>query len=157
MRRKQQIQLGATLATLFLSANCGFAERINQEGRILGTPVVVTNSVLFNTPEADAILAAMQIFPTTNALNEDVSRLPLLPNSDAMIAQITADLSSSRRTLRAFQEMNFALVPDAQPLVPIQFLLYGNQSDPSPYPIPANMPIEGWPTQVTNTFQEWQQ
>jgi len=54
--------------------------------------------------------------------------------------------------------MNFVLVPDSQPLVPINFLLYGGGSDPSPYPIPSNMPIEGWPRVTgTNTLPQWQQ
>jgi hypothetical protein len=133
------------------------AERINQEGRILGPPPVVTNAVLFNTAQADAIVSAMQIFPVTNAWNEDISHRPVLPNSDAMIAQIIADLATNNRTLRVFQEMNFVLAPDSQPLVPIDFVLYADESDPGPYPIPANMPIEGWPTQTTNTLQQWQQ
>src|SRR5437879_977419 len=90
------------------------AERINQEGRILGPAPVVNQATLFNTPEADAILSAMQIFPVTNAWNEDISHLPLLSNSDAMIAQISSDLLSTHRALRAFQEMNFVLVPDSQ-------------------------------------------
>ena len=131
-------------------------ERINQEGRILGPAPVVTNAVLFNTPQADAIVSAMQVFPVTSAWNEDISQRPTLPNSDAMIAQISSDLSASRRSLRVFQEMNFVLVPDAQPLVPIDFLDYGDESDPSPYPIPPNMPIETWPTGTTNTLLQWQ-
>lgn len=149
----------ATLISATVVFACSVvAERINQEGRILGPPPVITNSTLFNTPEADAILAAMQIFPVTNAWNEDVSRLPLLPNSDAMIAQIVSDLGSTRRTLRAFQEMNFVLVPDSQPLVPIRFVDYPDESDPGPYPIPANMPIETWPTGTGSlTLQQWQQ
>jgi hypothetical protein len=132
------------------------SQRINQEGRILGPAPVVTNSTLFNSSAADAITSAMQIFPVTSAWNEDISHLPVLPNSDAMIAQITSDLSTNHRTLRVFYEMNFVLVPDSQPLVPISFLLYGDESDPSPYPIPANLPIEGWPIGVTNTFSDWQ-
>ena len=48
---------------------------------------VVTNAVLFNTPEADALVAALQLFPRDNAWNEDISRRPLLANSDAMIAE----------------------------------------------------------------------
>jgi len=144
-------------AQLTIALSCS-AERINQEGRILGAAPVVTNSVLFNTPDADGIVSAMQIFPVTSAWNEDVSNLPLLPNSDAMIAQITADLASSRRSLRLFQEMNFVLVPDSQPPVPIDFVDYPDESDPSPYPIPANMPIETWPTGTgTQTLQQWQQ
>src|SRR6267378_3864209 len=91
------------------------AERINQEGRILGPAPVVVTPTLFDTAQADAIVSAMQIFPVTNSWNEDISRRPLLANSAAMIAQIKADLSASRQTLRAFYEMNFVLVPDNQP------------------------------------------
>ena len=133
------------------------SERINQEGRILGAAPVVTNSTLFNTAQADNLVSAMQILPVTSAWNEDVSRLPLLANSDAMIAQISADLASSRRTLRAFQEMNYVLVPDSQPMVPISFVDYPDESDPSPYPIPSNMPIETWPSGTgLLTLQQWQ-
>src|SRR6185369_13575742 len=107
----------------------GHAERINHAGRLLGSAPVLTNAVLFNTPDADAIVAAMQIFPVDSAWNEDISRRPVLPNSDAIIGLISSDLSPTRRTLRAFEEMNFALVPDSQPPVPIRFTLYGNESD----------------------------
>jgi hypothetical protein len=139
------------------SAFAAMGERINQEGRILGPLPVVTSPLLFNTTNADAVVSAMQILPVTNAWNEDVSGRPPLVNSDAMISQISADLSSTRRSLRVFEEMNFILVPDAEPLVPITFVDYPEESDPSPYPIPANLPIEGWPSQTgTNLFQ-WQQ
>jgi hypothetical protein len=134
------------------------AERINHAGRLLGPAPVLTNAVLFNTPAADAIVAAMQIFPLDSAWNEDISRRPALPNSDAMIARISSDLSSTRRTLRAFEEMNFALVPDSQPLVPINFTHYPDESEPSPYPIPSNLPIETWPSGTGGlTLQQWQQ
>src|SRR5256885_2680371 len=82
------------------------AERINHEGRILGPAPVVTTPTLFNTAAADAIVSAMQIMPRDNPWNEDVSRSPVHANSDAIIAQITSDLSSNRRTLRPFYEMN---------------------------------------------------
>src|SRR4051812_1522112 len=99
-----------TWLILCVLSSRSFAERINHEGRILGSLPVLTNSILFNTTNADAVLSAMQIFPTTNAWNEDISRRPVLSNSDAMIAQIVLDLvaiNSNRRTLRAFYEMNF--------------------------------------------------
>lgn len=137
---------------------CSTAERINHEGRILGPEPAVSEPVLFNTPEADAIVSAMQIFPTTSAWNEDISRRLVLANSDAMIAKITSELSSSRRTLRPFYEMNFVLVPDNQASVPIDFTYYPDESDPSPYPIPANLPVEGWPLETGSlTLNEWQQ
>jgi hypothetical protein len=148
------------LAAVLIFALIGLAraERFNQEGRILGTAPVVTNATLFNTPQADAILSAMQIFPVTNAWNEDISRRPALVNSDAMLAQISADLATNRRALRVFQEMNFVLAPDSQSPTPISFVLYPAESDPSPYPIPTNLPVEGWPSQTgALTLQQWQQ
>jgi len=115
---------------IFLTLACGaHAQRINHEGRILGASPVVTASTLFNTPAADAIVSAMQIMPRDNPWNEDISRRPVHANSDAIIAQITNDLSSSRRTLRPFYEMNYVLVPDNQPRVTIPFFNYPDESD----------------------------
>ena len=150
---------------LLLSMTCvARAERINHEGRILGPAPVVTAPTLFNTAAADAIVAAMQIMPRDNAWNEDISRRPLLSNSDAMIAQIKADLGT-RQTLQPFYEMNYVLVPDNQPRVQIPFLDYPDESDldgginPSgSYPIPPNQPIESWPKGTGSlTLQQWQQ
>ena len=153
------------LALWLLSVQLSAAERINQEGRILGPQPVVTEPILFNTTNADAVLSAMQILPVTHPWNEDVSRRPVLPNSDAMIAQIISDLASNRRTLRAFYEMNFVLAPDNQPLVPIEFVDYPDESDLNGgtfpnglYPIPANQPIETWPLETGSlTLEQWQQ
>ena len=121
------------------------AERINHEGRILGPEPTVAAPTLFNTAAADAIVSAMQIMPRDNPWNEDISRRPVHSNSDAIIAQITSDLSSSRRTLRPFYEMNYVLVPDNQPRVTIPFFNYPDESDldggtfpNGSYPIPAN-------------------
>jgi hypothetical protein len=144
-------------------ASIAQAERINHEGRILGPAPVVTAPMLFNTPAADAIVSPMQIMPRDNPWNEDISRRPLLPNSDAMIVQIKSDLGT-RQTLQPFYEMNYVLVPDNQPRVTIPFLDYPDESDldggthPSgSYPIPSNQPIESWPRGTGNlTLQQWQ-
>jgi len=144
-----------------VTAVAAAAERINHEGRILGPLPVVTNAVLFHTTNADAVVSAMQIFPRDNAWNEDVSRRPVLPNSDAMIDYIINSLASNRRTPRAFYEMNFVLVPTNQAPVPIAFDLppesYADESDPGPYPIATNTPIELWPRGTgSQTLTEWQ-
>jgi hypothetical protein len=142
---------------LCLSVSVSAAERFNHEGRNLGEQVQVLAPTLFNTPQADAVLASMQIFPVTSAWNEDISRHGLLPNSDAMIAQIISDLATNRRTLRIFFEMNFVLVPDAQPLIPIEFVTYADESNPSPYPIPTNLPVETWPRETGSlSLNDWQ-
>jgi len=139
-------------------------ERINHEGRILGDLPAVSAPILFNTPQADAVVAAMQIMPRDSAWNEDISLRPVLANSDAMIARITADLDPDRRKLRLFEEMNFALVQDSQPTVPITFFQYPNESDydggtkpVGMYPIPPNLPVETWPTGTGDlSLADWQ-
>jgi hypothetical protein len=139
------------------------AERINHEGRLLGPAPVLTAPTLFNTPAADAIVSAMQIMPRDNPWNEDISRRPILANSDAMIAQIKSDLGT-RQTLQPFYEMNYVLVPDNQQRLPIPFLDYPDESDldggtypAGNYPIPVNQPIETWPRGTGNlTLQQWQ-
>jgi hypothetical protein len=157
-------RLFPVLVAWLLVASNGAAERINQEGRILGPVLVVSIPTLFNTPEADAIVSALQIMPVTNPWNEDISQRPRLVNSDAMIAQIKSDLSPTRQTLRTFYEMNYVLVPDNQPRVAIPFLDYPDESDldggifpNGNYPIPPNMPIESWPQGTGNlTLSQWQ-
>lgn len=156
------------IAAILLTSTFAFtaqAERINHEGRILGPAPVVTTPTLFNTPQGDTIISAMQIMPRDSAWNEDISRLPLLSNSVAMIAQIKSDLSVNRQNLRAFYEMNFVLVPDNQARATIPFLDYPDDSDldggtypNGRYPIPLNMPIETWPHDTGSlTLQQWQQ
>ncbi len=163
---------------LLIAALAGGAERINQEGRILGPLATVATPTEFDTAAADAILATMQIFPVDNAWNEDVSRLPLLggssdpTQSNAMIAQIRSDVytqltgqtDANRQRVVVFQEMNYVLVPDSQPLVNILFNTYPGDSDYNggtnpiaTWPIPSNMPIETWPTGTgTMTLTQWQ-
>src|SRR6266550_3830371 len=164
INRRREFALTLVLTAISVALAGARAERINQEGRILGPAPVVTTPTLFNTSQGDAIVSAIQIFPATNPWNEDVSRRPLLANSDAMIAQIKADLSANRQTLRAFYEMNFVLVPDNQPRVMIPFLDYADESDldggtypNGSYPIPSNMPIESWPRETGGlTLEQWQ-
>src|SRR5437868_12726894 len=167
----RRVHLGRKISNAIVSTILSFvvtaaaqSERINHEGRIFGPTPVVTTPTLFNTPEADEIISAMQIFPVTNPWNEDISRRPLLGNSATMIAQLKTDLSSSRQTLRPFYEMNYVLVPDNQARGTILFLDYPDESDldggtfpNGSYPIPSNMPIETWPVGTgTLTLQQWQ-
>src|SRR5437763_1007989 len=171
IRKRKAVERGRKISNATISLVLSFivtaaaqSERINQEGRILGPAPIVATPTLFNTPQADAIVSAMQIFPVTNPWNEDISRRPLLANSATMISQLKTDLSSTRQTLRPFYEMNYVLVPDNQARVTIPFLDYPDESDldggvypNGSYPIPSNMPIETWPRDTgTLTLQQWQ-
>ncbi|HET6576583.1 MAG TPA: hypothetical protein VFG68_23495 [Fimbriiglobus sp.] len=96
--------------------------------------------VMFNTPEADAILAAMAVFPPDNPWNTPVADWPLHPDSKAMIAAIGAD-----KPLRYNADMGFVLVPPKQPKVEVRVTGYPDESDKGPFPVPDGTPIEGWP------------
>jgi hypothetical protein len=100
----------------------------------------LTKPVLFDTPEADRVLGAMQVFPPDNPWNEDISDRPVHPNSTAIIRSIGAE-----KPLGYNLDMNFVLVPPDQPKVPVRVTMYPAESDPGPFPIPANAPIENWP------------
>ncbi len=158
LRCHSEIFLGLFSGLSLLALPVFAQERINHAGRILGDQLTVSTPTLFNTSTADAVVSSIQIMPRDNPWNEDISNRPLLPNSAAMINQISADLPSYRQDLRPFFEMNFVLIPAGQPNVPINFFYYLDESDPSPYPIPANMPVEGWP-RVTGglTNSQWQE
>jgi hypothetical protein len=100
----------------------------------------IARPVLFDTPEADRILADLQVFPSDNPWNLDISRWPLHPNSKKIIASIGAD-----KPLRHNTDMAFVLVPTDQPRVTVKLTGYSAESDEGPFPVPDNLPIEGWP------------
>lgn len=100
----------------------------------------INQPVLFHTPEADAILSAMEIFPPDNAFNQIVEDWPLHPNSKNIIASIGAD-----KPFRYNPDMAFILVPPDQPRMEVKIVDYPEESDPGPYPVPDQIPIEGWP------------
>jgi hypothetical protein len=99
---------------------------------------------------AGASLHGKRVFPTDNAWNQDVSNLPVDPNSANLIASmgLTKNLHPDFGTVYAGAPngIPYIVVNGAQPLVPITFDAYGDESDPGPYPVPPNAPIEGGPT-----------
>ena len=104
------------------------------------TMPTLSEPVLFHTAEADRILTALQVFPPDNPWNEDISRLPVIANSKAIIATIGAD-----KRLAYNLDMAFVLVPEKQKRVPVKIREYAEESDPGPFPVPDNAPVEGWP------------
>lgn len=100
----------------------------------------ITKPVSFDTPEADAILSALEVYPPDNAFNQLVDDWPVHPNSKNIVASMGAD-----KPFRYNPDMGFILVPPDQPLVPVKLVEYPDESDLGPYPVPVNIPIEGWP------------
>jgi hypothetical protein len=87
------------------------------------------------------------IFPANNHWNRRVDRLPVHPRSDAIIRSIGPgdglhpDFGSGRYN-GAPIGIPFTTVPADQRRVPVGFE-YADESDPGPYPIPRDTPIEG--------------
>ena len=84
------------------------------------------------------------VFPPDNAWHHDVSADPVDPGSGAYIASIgaTTHLHPDFGSNPAYG-MPYVVVGATQPAVPIHFTAYGSQSDPGPYPVPRNAPVEG--------------
>ena len=84
------------------------------------------------------------IFPASNPLNQDISHARVDPNSARYIAAIGANghLHPDFGTDPSYGIPYVVVGPD-QPKVPIDFTEFGQESDPGPYPVPANAPVEG--------------
>lgn len=87
-------------------------------------------------------------FPADNSWNRDVSTDPVDPNSAAIIANIglTTGLHpdfGSGLYNGAPIGIPYVVVAGSQLKVPVLFTAYGDESDPGPYPLPPNAPIEG--------------
>lgn len=89
----------------------------------------------------NASLGGWRCFPDDNPWNQDISKAPLDPNSDKLIASIGKDkpLHPDFGTKGPF---GYVVVPGNQPRVKLQ-IEYPQESDPGPYPIPDDAPIEG--------------
>src|SRR5262245_1056832 len=98
----------------------------------------IDRPVPFDTPEADAILANLQVFPEDDPWNVEISSWPVHPRSKAIVSTIGVD-----KPLRYNPDMGFILVPPDQPRVPVRIQPYAEESDPGPFPVPDDVPIEG--------------
>jgi hypothetical protein len=96
-----------------------------------------------------AAISECPMFPADNYWHADVAALPLHPQS----ATWTATVGTTRKVHADFGSglwdggpigIPYTTVGAGQPRVPITFD-YDDESDPGPYPIPSDAPIEGGP------------
>jgi hypothetical protein len=97
-----------------------------------------------------ASLNGARPFPANNAWNLDVSRFPIHPNSTNLIASIGTG-TGLHPDFGTFWEggpigIPYVVVAGDQQPVPIDFIWWPEESDPGPYPVPPDAPIEGGPT-----------
>lgn len=91
------------------------------------------------------VVGGCTVFPADNAWNQDISGFSV----DGKSANYSASIGQSGNGfLHADFGSNpdygipYMVVPQSQPPVAVNFVDYGDESDPGPYPIPLNAPIE---------------
>jgi hypothetical protein len=103
---------------------------------------------LEGTPDLghNASLQGKRIFPVNNPWNQRIDTAPVDPGSAAVISRF----SSAHLHPDFGANWNggpfgipYVVVSGTQPKVNIGPITYADESDPGPYPIPANAPIEG--------------
>ena len=91
-------------------------------------------------------LGGCPMFPANNAWNAKVSSLAVRSDSATLVRNITTgghtNLHPDFGGAGAYG-IPFKIVPATQAKVPISYTAYGSESDPGPFPIPANAPVEG--------------
>ncbi|MGA2903507.1 MAG: hypothetical protein ABSD98_06740 [Candidatus Korobacteraceae bacterium] len=121
---------GLLLVTSFASAQINFCNGISlgQEGSLNG----------------------FVPFPSGSLWNTNISNAQVDPNSAAIInfiggsTPLHPDFGSGLYEGQSIG-IPYIVVSGNQPLVNIDYTLYGDESDPGPMPIPFNAPIEGYP------------
>jgi len=89
----------------------------------------------------------LQVFPADNYWHWDISQHEVHPNSDNFINSVGADknLHPDFGTVWAGAPngIPYEVVGNNDPMVPVTFTAWGDESDPSPYRIPLTAQIEG--------------
>jgi hypothetical protein len=101
-----------------------------------------------NPPDdADPLAVDFAVFPADNPWNTDISGYAIHANSANFINAIGIDgeLHPSFGTVwdGAPNGIPYVVVAGDQAPAPIHYTAYGDESDPGPFPIPDNAPIEG--------------
>ena len=89
-----------------------------------------------------------KVLPANNVWNTSIAKLPVDANSDAYIATEGGSGLPLHPDFGTVYEgapngVPYAVVPASETPVTVLFTQYGNQSDPSPYPIPLTAPVQG--------------
>jgi hypothetical protein len=98
---------------------------------------------------ASPIVAGCPVFPPDDPWNRDVSRDPVDPASDALLAQMAPDAALDLALGVTEQEYGipYAVVPADEAPATVAFgtdgLDFSAESDPGPFPIPLDAPIQG--------------
>lgn len=120
--------------------------RADADTTTIDGPAAATAVAVRVTPPSGPTIGGCRVFPNDNSWNVNIRNAPLHSRSSQMVAYIQAHGSDNLHP--DFGEnpdygIPFVVVPQNQALVPITYDAYGDESDPGPFPIPLNAPVEG--------------
>ncbi len=133
------------LFTVTLATNAAPPVRSPSASSSIYLPFVVRNPS--PTPPDGPTIGGCAVFPANSIFNTRIDSLPVHSNSATYIAFIGAstglhpDFGSGTWNGEPIG-IPYTIVPSTQPPVPVTFD-YADESDPGPYPIPPDAPIEG--------------
>ena len=89
-------------------------------------------------------LGGCAVFPPDNPWNTDISNAPVDSNSNAYITSINQDAQFLHPDFGSnlTYGIPYTIVSSSQVSVPITFNDWPDQSEPGPYPVPLNAPVE---------------
>jgi hypothetical protein len=133
MHRMEIAAMAAAVAAACVTGCAGLSPAAPDGGETIARPFAARQSL--------PVVGGCTIFPADNWWNADVSEYPVDPRSDKYIASIPGNLHPDFGHNPDYG-IPFVVVPRSQKKVPVTFD-YESQSDPGPYPIPPDAPIEG--------------
>ena len=160
----RRLAVGSALLLVSLAACSGGGATSASSGPAAALPVTVPSTPAPTAPPTVSPTAAptttpapppagrapsvggCRIFPADNPWNTDVSNSPVDPNSAAYLASMNAATTNLHPDFGSNPTYGipYTTVGAGQQPVPVSFD-YASESDPGPYPIPPNAPVEGGP------------
>jgi hypothetical protein len=124
--------------------------------RGLGAAAILASVLTGPALGAGPTIGGCPVFPGDNIWNTRVDTLPVDPRSEDYVASIGAEAPLKADFGSGLYEgvpvgIPFVVVPRDQAMVPILYAPFGDEtpteeeSDPGPYPVPPDAPIEGGP------------
>jgi hypothetical protein len=107
------------------------------------TPTATPQPTATPLPGGQPTIGGCPVFPADNAWNQDISAMPVDANSATYITNIGGGNLHPDFGGGGQYGIPYIVVPQSQPMTAINFTAYGDESDPGPYPIPLNAPVEG--------------
>ena len=109
---------------------------------------MITGCPCWNHIPGNTDMSGCPVFPANNIWNTPVDTLPVDSGSDTYIATIGADTGIHADFGSGLWEgapigIPYITVTQSQAHIDINYTAYGDESDPGPFPIPLDAPIEG--------------